>query len=147
MSNINHRLVTRAADITAAYVSHNHVAASDLPKLLTAVHRALCGLGRASAIPPEAASVGPAAEAPTPAQIRKSIRDEGLTSFLNGKPYKTLRRHLTAHGLTPDSYRMRYGLPADYPMTALGYAAQRSALAKAIGLGVPGAQAARTAAE
>ena len=79
------------------------------------------------------------ADKPTPAQIRKSVRPEGIVSFIDGKTYKTLKRHLTKHGLNPQSYRDRYGLPGDYPMVAPSYAAQRSALAKAIGLGRPGA--------
>jgi predicted transcriptional regulator len=81
-------------------------------------------------------------EKPNLAQIRKLVRDDGIVSFIDGKSYKTLRRHLTRHGLDPREYRERYGLPADYPMTAPSYAAQRSALAKAIGLGQPGAMAA-----
>ncbi len=68
-------------------------------------------------------------------------------SFLDGRSYKTLKRHLTSHGLDPRAYRDRYGLPSDYPMVAPAYAEQRSALAKAIGLGVPGGQAKRQAAE
>ena len=83
-------------------------------------------------------------EKPTPAQIRKSVQHDGIVSFIDGKTYKTLKQHLTANGLSPESYRERYGLPADYPMTAPGYAAQRSALAKAIGLGQAGAMAQRS---
>jgi predicted transcriptional regulator len=79
---------------------------------------------------------------PNPAQTRKSVRPDGIVSFIDGKTYKTLKRHLSSHGLDPRSYRDRYGLPAGYPMTAPSYAAQRSALAKAIGLGQPGAMAA-----
>ena len=78
----------------------------------------------------------------TPAvPIRRSVTDDHIVCLEDGKRFKTLKRHLTAHGLTPERYRERYGLPTDYPMTAPGYAAQRSALAKAIGLGVPGARA------
>ena len=69
------------------------------------------------------------------AQIRKSITADAIVSFLDGKPYKTLKRHLTTHGLQPHTYRQRFGLPDDYPMVAPNYAAQRSALAKQIGLG------------
>ena len=86
------------------------------------------------------------AELPSAAQIRRSVTDEALTSFIDGNSYKTLKRHLAAHGLTPEQYRSQYGLPADYPMVAPGYAAHRSALAKAIGLGVPGGMARRQAA-
>ena len=77
-------------------------------------------------------------EKPSPAQIRKSVRPDGIVSFIDGKTYKTLKRHLTSHGLDPRSYRERYGLPADYPMVAPSYAEKRSQLAKQIGLGVPG---------
>lgn len=80
---------------------------------------------------------------PNAAQIRKSLRDDAIVSFIDGRSYKTLKRHLTSHGLDPRSYRDRYGLPGDYPMVAPSYAARRSALAKAIGLGVPGGRADR----
>lgn len=137
-------LVHLAAGITASYAAGNHFPASALPDVLTAVHGALCGLAQGSAVE---AAPAPATDTPSPAEIRKSIRPDGLVSFLDGRSYKTLKRHLTAYGLTPDRYRERFGLPADYPMVAPAYAAKRSALAKAIGLGVPGAQAARQAAE
>jgi predicted transcriptional regulator len=134
------------AGIVAAYVGRQAVAQADLPGLMRTVHGELLALqGR-----PEAVAVPASPEStidrPTPAQIRKSIQQDGIVSFIDGRSYKTIRRHLTAHGLTPDSYRMRYGLPTDYPITAPGYAARRSKIAKAIGLGVPGAQAKRQAA-
>ena len=77
----------------------------------------------------------PEVEKATPAEIKRSITPDALISFIDGKPYKTLKRHLTGHGLDPQSYRLRYGLPADYPMVATNYAAQRSELAKSLGLG------------
>jgi predicted transcriptional regulator len=119
--------------LVAAYVSHNPVPVAELPKLIQRVHGAISGLASNSA--PDAPASATEAGKPTPAQIRKSVRDDGITSLIDGKTYKTLKRHLTRHGLDPRSYRERYGLPADYPMTAPSYAAQRSALAKAIGLG------------
>ena len=132
-------LIELAGDIVAAYVSNNHLQPSELPALIANVYAAVSGLsGTAAAQEP----VGEL-EKPTPAQIRKSITDDGIVSFLDGKRYKTLKRHLTTHGLDPRSYRERFGLPADYPMVAPSYAAQRSALAKQIGLGRPGAQAER----
>lgn len=127
--------VHQAAGIVAAYVTHNHVAAAELPALLGTVHRALAGLGLPTVEP------APEVEKPSPAEIRRSIRDDGLTSFIDGRSYKTLRRHLGTHGLTPEGYRARFGLPVDYPMTAPGYSARRSELAKAIGLGQPVASA------
>lgn len=128
--------VHQAAGLVAAYVTHNHVAAADLPALLGTVHRALAGLGL-PAVEPQ-----PEVEKPSPAEIRRSITDDYLTSFIDGGRYKTLRRHLGNHGLTPEGYRARYGLPVDYPMTAPAYSARRSAVAKAIGLGRPVPQAA-----
>ena len=121
--------VEMTADIIAAYVSGNHVQASELPGLIVSVHAALSGLG--NAVPAEPA--GP--EKPTPAQVKKSITPDALISFIDGKPYKTLKRHLTKSGLTMESYRARYGLPSDYPSTAASYSAQRSELARALGLG------------
>jgi predicted transcriptional regulator len=93
------------------------------------VHAALGNLGQPAALSE------PEVERPTAAQIRKSITRDALISFIDGKAYKPLKRHLTKHGLTPQAYCARYGLPNDYPMGAPRYAAQRYELAKAIGLG------------
>lgn len=130
-----------AGDIVAAYVSNNHLQPGELPGLIASVYSAVSGLSGTAATAEPVEEV----EKPTPAQIRKSITDDGIVSFLDGKRYKTLKRHLTGHGLDPRSYRERFGLPADYPMVAPSYAAQRSALAKQIGLGRPGALAEREA--
>nr|WP_137831791.1 MucR family transcriptional regulator [Methylobacterium sp. L1A1] len=138
-------LVTLTANIVAAYAAGNHFAAAELPKVVTTVHGALTGLAQ-----PQLQHTAQAEEPinqPTPSQIRKSITPDALISFVDGKAYKTLKRHLGTHGLDPYSYRQRYGLPDDYPMVASNYAAQRSALAKAIGLGRPGGQAERQTAE
>ena len=120
-----------AADIVSAYVSNNSVPVNDLPALLISVHTAIGGL---------VASGSPAVdqdqtEKATPAQIRKSITHDALISFEDGRPYKTLRRHLTLRGLSPEAYRAKHGLPLDYPMTSAGYSAQRSELARSLGLG------------
>jgi predicted transcriptional regulator len=131
-------VIKQAGEIVAAYVSNNSIPASELPSLIQSVHSAISGLASGS-VPGESASE---IDRPTPAEIRKSVRPDGIVSFIDGKSYKTLKRHLTSNGLDPRSYRERYGLPADYPMVAPSYAAQRSALAKAIGLGRPGALAA-----
>ena len=74
-------------------------------------------------------------EAPPAPQVRKSITPDALISFVDNKPYKTLKRHLTRHGLTMDDYRARYGLPSDYPSVAPNYSAARSEMAKKMGLG------------
>ena len=118
-----------AIDIVSAYVSNNVVPASGLPALIANVRAAVTGLGGARATDES----GPAK--PTPAQIKKSISDDALISFEDGKPYKTLRRHLTLRGLTPETYRAKWGLPGNYPMTSPAYSAHRSELAKSLGLG------------
>ncbi|AMB47795.1 MucR family transcriptional regulator [Methylobacterium sp. AMS5] len=124
------RLVTLTADVVSAYVSNNHVQSAELPKLLGEVHEAirsvsLSGRPTAETGPPKA----------TPQEIRKSISHDFLVSFEDGKPYKTLRRHLTLRGLSPEQYRAKWGLPNDYPMTSASYSEQRSELARALGLG------------
>ncbi|MDP4025502.1 MucR family transcriptional regulator [Methylobacterium sp. NEAU 140] len=124
-------LVDATVDLVAAYVSKNHVRPGELAALIATVHAGLASLGSGTA--PETAAV----ERPTPAQIRKSITHDALISFIDGKPYKTLKRHLTSHGLTVRQYCERYGLPADYPTTAAGYSEARSALARDLGLGRP----------
>jgi len=122
-------LVRVTADIVSAYLSNNRVPATEVPGLLASVHAAFSGLGQS------AKPTGPAIEKLTPAQIRKSIKPDALISFVDGKPYKTLKRHLSKHGMTIEEYRERYGLPRDYPSTAPSYSEQRSALAKSAGLG------------
>jgi predicted transcriptional regulator len=133
-------IVVLTGDIVSAYVSNNSVPAAELGGLIAGVHAALQRLTGAGA---PGAVVEEPVEKPSAAQIRKSISDDGLISFIDGKTYKTLKRHLTTHGLDPRAYRQKYGLPDDYPMVAPAYAAQRSALAKQIGLGRPGALAER----
>lgn len=122
-------VIDLTANIVAAYVSNNSVRPADLPALLSEVHAAITGLNGTSA------TAAPAVEKATPSQIRKSITPDALISFIDGKPYKSLKRHLTSNGTSPDEYRQKYGLPRDYPMVAATYAAQRSELAKSLGLG------------
>src|SRR3954454_5371435 len=129
-----------AAEIIAAYVSNNPVPVAELPALISNVHAALNGLANGAS---QTTAAEEQVEKATPSQIRKSITPDALISFIDGKPYKTLKRHLTGHGLDPYSYRQRYGLSADYPMVTASYAAQRSELAKAIGLGRASVQAER----
>lgn len=133
-----------AADIVVAYVSNNVISAKDLPALIGEVHAALAGLGGTVA---PAAAAEPKVEKPTAAAIKKSITPDALISFIDGKPYKTLKRHLGMHGLDAYSYRARYGLPSDYPMTAPSYSERRSALAKGLGLGRLGGRARKQAVE
>ncbi|WP_018262502.1 MucR family transcriptional regulator [Methylobacterium sp. WSM2598] len=117
------------SDIVSAYVANNSVRVTDLPALLTRVYEAL---GNVLNPPPPAVEEAPKA---TPAQIKKSITPDALISFIDGKPYKSLKRHLTGHGMTPAEYREKFGLPPTYPMVPENYAKARSALAKALGLG------------
>ena len=121
--------VQLTVEIVSAYVSNNSIRHTDLPALLSNVHAAIAEVGSRST------QAKDSPEKPTPAQIRKSITHDHIVSFEDGKPYKTLRRHLTLRGLSPEAYREKWGLPRDYPMTAASYSAQRSELARALGLG------------
>ena len=119
-----------AADLVAAYVSNNPLPRSDLPDLILEVHSSLARLrSEPEAAPPQAESKAPAVP------IRRSVTPDYLICLEDGKRFKSLRRHLREHGLTPEQYREKWKLPSDYPMVAPNYAAQRSALAKKIGLG------------
>ena len=117
--------------IVSAYVSNNPVRPTDLPDLIRNVYAALNGIanGTAQAVPEDSD------KKPTAAQVRKSVTPDGIVSFIDGKTYQTMKRHLTGHGFDPHSYRAHFGLPADYPMVAARYAAKRSELAKSFGLG------------
>lgn len=123
-------LLTQAADIVAAYVSNNAISAADLPSLLTTVHQKLG----------ELAVDGGEAQRPDPAvPIKKSVTDHHIICLEDGAKLKMLKRYLrTRYNLTPDEYRKRWGLPADYPMVAPEYARRRSDFAKKIGLGKSG---------
>jgi len=119
-----------AADVVAAFVANNSVPVSELPALIQAVHMSLKRLAEG----PE--STAPQVEAKAPAvSIRRSITPDYLICLEDGKHFRSLRRHLTTLGLTPEQYREKWRLPADYPMVAPNYSAQRSALAKSIGFG------------
>ena len=122
-------LTSLTAGIVAAYVTNNEVGAEELATLIGGTYQAL-STASAPAAPSE-----PETPKPDKAAVRKSISPEHLTSFVDGRRYKSLKRHLSTQGLTPDDYRERYGLPKDYPMVAANYSAQRSELAKSLGLG------------
>ena len=122
-------LVELTTQIVTAYAAGNHLPAAELPGLIRGVHASLQGLTSKNAQPAEKQRVL------TPAEIRRSIQPDGLISFEDGKAYKTLRRHLARLGLTPEAYRAKWGLSVDYPMTASDYSAQRSQLARDLGLG------------
>lgn len=118
-----------AADIVSAFVSRNSVPPAELPGLIASVHAALGSLGK------DAAAEKPAALTPA-VPIKRSITPEFLICLEDGKKFKSLKRHLRSrYGLSPEQYRARWNLPADYPMVAPNYAAARSELAKTMGLG------------
>ncbi|GLR47620.1 MucR family transcriptional regulator [Sphingomonas astaxanthinifaciens] len=121
-------LITLTADIVAAHVSNNSVAVNDLPQLIQNVHGALAGLSGSVAAP----EAKPEPKVP----IRSSVKPDYLVCLEDGKKLKMLKRHLMTHyNMTPDQYRQKWGLNADYPMVAPNYAEQRRTLAKSIGLG------------
>jgi len=115
--------------IVIAYVSNNPVPRAELPSLISAVHDAL--LGRPAPPPAEVVRLEPAVP------IKKSITADFLICLEDGKPYRTLKRHLGKLGLTPEKYREKWSLPPDYPMVARNYSKHRSELAKDMGLGKP----------
>jgi predicted transcriptional regulator len=125
------------AEVAAAYFANSHVGVGEIPAVIDQIAKSLGGVGVVAESAPAAAEP-PAAKKLTPAQIRKSITPDAIVSFEDGKPYKTLRRHLSVKGLTPDQYREKWGLPKDYPMVSPNYSAARSQMARAIGLGAKG---------
>lgn len=127
-NDMKETLITLTSDIVAAHVSNNNVEVADVPALITTVYQALSGLG-GEPVTEEAR--------PEPAvSVRSSVKKDHLVCLEDGKKMKMLKRHLmTEHGMTPDEYRQRWGLGADYPMVAPDYAETRRDLAKKIGLG------------
>lgn len=122
------KLINLTAEITSAHVSHNIVSVRELAPMIESVFEALKGLGAREA------DTGP--QKPTGAvSLRASVKPSHLVSMIDGKHYKMLKKHLTRHGYTPNSYREAFNLPRDYPMVAPEYAEMRSAIAKSIGLG------------
>jgi predicted transcriptional regulator len=125
------RIVELATDIVSAYVSHNSVQKSDLPELIRSVATQL----QAMQTPTLTAPVETAPQTPAVA-IKRSVGKDYIVCLEDGKKFKSLKRHLrTAYNMTPDQYRTKWSLPADYPMVAPNYAKARSQLAKSMGLG------------
>lgn len=121
----NQDLLHSTTDIVAAYVSNNPVQAADLPGLIRSTHERLSSLTEAEPARPEPA-----------VPIKKSITDAHIICLEDGAKLKMLKRYLRTHfDMSPDDYRARWGLPADYPMVAPEYAQRRSEFAKKIGLG------------
>jgi predicted transcriptional regulator len=122
-------LVELSTEIVCAYVSHNALSPSDLPKLISEVHGALRGL--------QTGEVQEQQEERKPAvPVRKSVAPDHIVCLEDGKKFKSLKRHLRTHyNLSPEEYREKWGLPPDYPMVAPNYSETRSRLAKVNGLG------------
>lgn len=136
VNELQETLITLTADIVAAHVSNNSVAVSDLPVLIANVHGALSHLGGPA--PVEAVKLEPAVS------VRSSIKPDFIVCLEDGKKLKMLKRHLMTHyQMTPEQYRTKWNLPADYPMVAPNYAEQRRTLAKKIGLGTKRRKTAR----
>ena len=128
ITDANELLITLTADIVAAHVSNNSVSVGDVSNLIANVHGALAGLSVATEPTPE--PLQPAVS------IRSSVKPDYIVCLEDGKKLKMLKRHLkTAYNMTPEQYRERWGLPAEYPMVAPNYANSRSKLAKNMGLG------------
>ena len=118
------------ANIVSAYVSNNTVSSAEIPALISQVYSALMRVST------DAAVAGPAEPLKPAVSIKRSITPEYLVCLEDGKKFKSLKRHLrTQYQMTPDQYRAKWNLPADYPMVAPNYAAVRSQLAKQMGLG------------
>ena len=120
------RLTQQTVDIVSAYVANNNVRTEDLANLINTVRSALSNSGTTQAAPEKAQP---------PMSWKKAIKPDYIISFEDGKQYKSMKRHLTRHGLTPQEYREKWGLPKEFPMIAPNYAAARSEMAKRIGLG------------
>ena len=126
---VDNDLIDLSADIVSAYVSHNALSPTDLAKLIAEVHTALNGLQSIDA--PE-----PVEELKPAVPVRKSVAPDYIICLEDGKKFKSLKRHLRTHyNMSPEEYRDKWGLPADYPMVAPNYSATRSRLAKDNGLG------------
>ena len=138
--------VELATELTIAWLSNpnTRAQAEDIPAFLRSMHDAVLALQEGQA---EQSQVEPETKYEPAVTVRKSLSSpDHIISLIDGKPYKTLRRHLSGHGLTPEQYRERYNLKPDYPMVAPAYAETRRSLAKRIGLGSKGRQA-KTSAE
>ena len=131
----NDSLRDRVAEVSAAYFANSHVGVSEIGAVIAQIAQSLGAVGGSASEPAASESETSDSRKPTPAQIRKSISPDVLISFEDGRPYKTLRRHLSVRGLTPEQYREKWGLPNDYPMVSPNYSATRSQMAKQLGLG------------
>src|ERR1700712_1518317 len=141
--------VELATELTIAWLGNqnNRVSAEDVPAFLRTMHSTLADLASVAPAPVTADEPAPAEEFVPAVTARKSLASKDhIISMIDGKPYKTLRRHLSTHGLTDKEYRQRYNLKPDYPMVAPSYSEARRAMAHKIGLGQKGREAKAAAA-
>lgn len=127
-NNSNDEIVLLTADIVSAYVANNPVPLAELSGLISLVHGSLSNVGSAEVaqlVEPQKPAVNP----------KRSVFDDHIVCLEDGKKFKSLKRHLSSHGMSPEEYRKKWNLPADYPMVAPAYAQARSDLAKQMGLG------------
>ena len=128
-------LVEMTIEVVASYVAHNNLRPDDVPSFIAQTHAAIAALTKTEEPAPEMAADSEPTHEPA-VTVRKSLASRAhIISLIDGKPYKTLKRHLSRHGLTPAEYRQRYGLKSDYPMTAPAYSEHRRDVAKTLGLG------------
>ena len=120
-------LIALTAEIVSAYVMKNRLPPTGLPELIASVSDSIRKLG--TPVPEPEPELVPAVNP------KRSVHADHIVCLEDGKRFKSMKRHLTSHGLTPQQYRSKWGLPADYPMTSPNYSATRSAMAKDIGLG------------
>ena len=122
-------LTQQTVDVVSAYVASNNVRTEDLANLINTVRAALSSAGTSPAAP---------AKAEPPMPWKKAIKPDFIISFEDGKQYKSMKRHLTRLGMTPEQYREKWGLPKDFPMVSPNYSAARSEMARKSGLGQKG---------
>lgn len=122
-------LIEMVSDIVSAYVAHNPVPVADLPRLIERVHATLTEIETGSTVEAKP-------ELKPAVAVKKSVTDDHIVCLEDGKKFKSLKRHLrTRYDMSPEEYREKWGLAADYPMVAPNYARQRSDLARKMGLG------------
>jgi predicted transcriptional regulator len=131
----NDNLRDLVAEVSAAYFANSHVGVTEIGTVIAQIAQSLEAIGGPPIQPLALQHEESVDQKLTAAQIRRSISPDVLISFEDGKPYKTLRRHLSVRGLSPEQYREKWGLPEDYPMVSPNYSATRSLMAKQLGLG------------
>ena len=124
---MSENIIGLTAEIVASYVEKNSISANDLPALIKSIHHTLTNIEAPAE--PEAVALTPAVP------IKKSITPDFIISLEDVRKFKSMKRYLSGKGMTPDQYRAKWGLPNNYPMVAPNYAAVRSNMAKALGLG------------